>query len=529
MKRQARACKVFGNAMFEEQESSLSYSPSPGLSTTKQHNIDDSTRSSDPTPLVLFTANPKSGGAEKEESTIGLEKENVDEHKHNQVVSFAAGIKKPSASIRQQEMNRLRAAAAQSPMKRDLVKKTQNAINLASVAINQSMKPNKSALAASKKSKRTEHSRKVRFQWKEECAEAKSFNEAAELSRRQFLNLKRDLSSKHFKAKALQDQEQRKKKIQQIDEESQFKSEVFRDHQEKLKFERDNNRRRSVEARAKIREDNKKGAERLKMMQIEEEAAIFDARYDSSLAQRETKKQIAADRRKSFAFRGGDARRIRELRATWKSEQMDQDHANFELDQQAARDVENYKKQMEQARRESLASRNRNARRVRQEEDEERSNAMVAEHESYELKWAGEKDAEEYARKMQEERRKSLAGRNKESARHAQVMKEIQSLASEKQTESFVLKWAGENDAKEYLSKVAEERRKSLKFRGEENKRHMAYYADQKSKELNEAAAEGALQSECEFNSFCFIFERCSIEVLFSRCTFRLHDRSKRC
>ena len=526
VKRQARARKVFGIAMFEEPESSLSYSPSPGLSTTKKDDTDDSIRSSDPTPMVLFTADQNSETTEQDGSRSLVEKENVPESKSydksndqiSQVVSFAPEKGRPVKSIRQQEMNRLRAAAAQSPLKRDFVKKTQNAINVASATINRSLlKPSKSKM----KNNRPADAKKVRFQWKEECEEAKSFNEAAEDSRRQFLNLKRDLSSQHFKMKAREDQERKKKHIQQIDKESQFNSEVFRDHQEKLKAERENNRRLSVEARAKLRENNKEGEERLKMIRIEEEAAIFEARYDTSIAHRETQKQNAAQRRKSFVFRGGDARRIRELRATWKSTQLEQEHANFELDQQAARDAEDYKKRMEQARRESLASRNSNARRVRQEEEKERLCTMAVEHDSYELKRAGERDAETYRKKMEDERRKSLAGRNKESARHAEVMKEIRALAHEKQTESFVLKWAGENDAKEYIAKMAEDRRKSLQFRGEEKRRHAMHDADLKAKQLNEAAAEGALQSACEYNRHAIIFVL-SIFYFFTQKTFKL-------
>ena len=81
---------------------------------------------------------------------------------------------------------------------------------------------------------------------------------------------------------------------------------------------------------------------------------------------------------------------------------------------------------------------------------------------------AGEKDAEKYRKEMLEERRKSLAGRNKESARHAKVMQELRALSIEQETESFMLKFAAQDDAKAYLAKLAEERRQSLELRGKE-------------------------------------------------------------
>ena len=108
------------------------------------------------------------------------------------------------------------------------------------------------------------------------------------------------------------------------------------------------------------------------------------------------------------------------------------------------------------------------------------------------------RSAEEYKRKMQEERRMSLAGRNKESVRHAQVMQELKSLAQEEQAESFMLKWAGEKDAEAYIAQMAEERRKSLHFRGEEAKRHRLLEEDEHEKSVQSAIAEGLLQSECK-------------------------------
>jgi hypothetical protein len=502
-----KAKKVFGTAMFEEAENSLSYTPSPSL-IKKSKATNDTAFSTDPAPAptILFAAQTFTGQetAASDRSDV-VNKENAPDRKTFEM-NNAAKTHTPSSSLpliaadskRREELNRLRATSSQSPLKRDLLKKTLSAINIATVSVNKSLNTSKNLKVDVLKKERAIKSRKVRFQWKEECTQAKSFNEAAENSRRQFLSLKRTLTSKHFKHKSVEDQVKRRQNIQEKEKESHFNSEVFRDHHEALKAERDIQRRQSMEARAKLRENHKAGEQRLKMIQIEEEAAVIEARHDSSTARREFIKHSVVQRRKSFAFRGGDARRIRQLRSKWTQEHEDQKHSDFELQQQAARDAANYKKEMEKARRESLAKRNAKARSIRQDEKNKAAAAMVAEHESYQLKFAGEKDAEEYQLRIQSERRKSLANRNKESARHAKVMTELRTLAKEKEAESFVLKWAGEADAKAYLEKLSADRRKSLKLRGEENKRHLALESEQQAKSRREAMAEGALQSECK-------------------------------
>jgi hypothetical protein len=94
-----------------------------------------------------------------------------------------------------------------------------------------------------------------------------------------------------------------------------------------------------------------------------------------------------------------------------------------------------------------------------------------------------------------------LASRNKESTRHAEVMQELRSLEQEKEAESFVMKWAGEKDAKAYIAKMADDRRKSLQFRGQEAKKHRMYEDQEHQNAIESASAEAALQSDCKF---CF-------------------------
>jgi hypothetical protein len=507
--RNAKASKVFGNVVLgEEIESSLSYTPSPSLKQTIHETQPFDTSS--PTPTVLFGANLAQKKQLDPSDIFGVvgDKENTSENtplKRDNETALVAIKDNSAANKRKEELQRLRSS---SPFRLDLVRKTQIAINMATQSVNQSLNASKSvnqSLNASKKAKenvlqeRSKQTKKVRFQWKEEVVDGKAFNESTEKQRREILGLKRELSSNHFKQKARKDQVEKFQHLAQVEQNYQFNSDVYRDHQQKLKEEDEKHRRQSEAARAKIRYNNREGEERLKTIKCEEEAAIIEVRHDLHLAKREATTRNAADSRKDFQFRGDDSRRIRDLQSQWKTEEHRSDHESFELKQQAEKDVENYKKNMDDDRRKSLANRNREARKIREEESMRVVAAMNAEHETFESKWAGEKDTEEYRKRMNEERRKSFASRNKESARHAEVMKELRTLSMEQETESFMLKWAGDSDAKAYLAKLAEEKRKSLQFRGKESKRGRNYDDEQHGKQVKEVLEEGQVQSDCKY------------------------------
>lgn len=61
-----------------------------------------------------------------------------------------------------------------------------------------------------------------------------------------------------------------------------------------------------------------------------------------------------------------------------------------------------------------------------------------------------------------------------------------------------MLKFAAENDVKAYLKKLADERRESLKMRGQEAKRQRQYENEQHREAVESALKEGILQSECK-------------------------------
>lgn len=416
-------------------------------------------------------------------------------------------------SFRSAELSRLR-TSLQSPQRKDLVKQTQMAINSATVSVLESLNNKKSqrqpgqsinpSLNAARKAKDenlkkvSNRTKSVRFQWEKETAASQTLYKRVEDNRRQIMAVQRKITSAHFKEQSKIDKKKKQNKYTKLEEEYTFNSETYQEQQRILKEEMDRNRKMSIEARAKLRQNHREGEEKLKRQREREDAAIHEIRNDLHMSRREAARKNAEARRMSFQFRAGDARRIRAIRSTWQEEEAQKEHESYELSRGAAKDAEAYKKKMVDKRRESHRFRNIEARHWREKQAIQHEESMAAEHESILLNMDGERDAAAYRKKMQEERRKSLAGRNAESFRHAKAMQELRSIVQEQEAESFVLKWAGEEDAKNNLVKMAEERRKSLQFRGQEARRIRQFEEDQHFKEVQAAIAEGHLQSECK-------------------------------
>jgi len=470
-----RARRVFGDIVTEEQvetrtaasANSLAYSLSPVSDRMSPRRNDDT---APPTPKTIkFQVGTKPGNDKGMPS-----KENLQNHEESfQSVRSTDDTdnQKNSASMPSRklgELQRLR-KHAKSPLRRDLVKKTQQAINDATSSVNQSLNAVRRA-KAEKNQERAMETAKLRDQWRDEKEDAQQFYAQAEKSRQELLSLQRQLSSKFAKAKAKREIDNRNVQLAEIEQETNFKSEVYRTHQQTLKEEADRKRRQSIAARRKLRQNIREGEGKLRMMRIEEDQALMEERHLSSVALRETQKANADKRRKSFAFRNGDARRIRELHAQMEMERQEREHQSFELKWAGEKDAEAYKKSLAEQRRESYAFRNQEAHSQRVGESIRRATDQNAEHNSYELKWAGERDADAYKKQLADERRKSYKFRNDEGhrQREEESMRRQQEMTSEH--ESYELKWGGEKDAEAYQRKLAEERRGSYAFRNQEGR-----------------------------------------------------------
>jgi len=229
-----------------------------------------------------------------------------------------------------------------------------------------------------------------------------------------------------------------------------------------------------------------------------EEHESYELKWAGERDAGDYKKHMEREKRDSFAFRNAEGKRIRDLEGQMKADENHANHESFELKWAGERDTDNYKKQVAQQRRESFAFRNAEGKRIRDLERQMKSDSQLEEHESYELKFAGERDADGYRKQMDAEKRESLNFRNREAARHDAVMSELNSLAQEKEHESYVLKWLGENDSKQYLADQAELRRRSLAFRNAEGKRHRDIDEENRAKLAEENAEDEELKAACE-------------------------------
>ena len=503
--KQAKARRVFGDAIVDDMqmETSLTYSPSPArstnpnLSTTRDGNGDSfsseklSTATSEKSgSSVLQPRQPRSGPFDKvicepTEDTAAKENNNAsnDSTLTSEPSMSHAEQQKAEANDVRMRLQRLRSARARSPLRHDLVKRTQAAINKASGSVNNSINAARKAKEASLR-QRSHQTAKSKQEWLEEKQAVEAFNRDAESNRLEMLALQRTLSSKVGKTKAKRHIHRKIERIESIDQESQFKSAIYRDHKKKLREEEEARRRQSLEARAKIRKNHRIGAERLQLNRIEEDHVVFQERHESSLALRAFSNKNAESRRKSFSFRLGDARRIRKLHEKMEADRLAKEHESYELKWKGERDADETKRRMEQERRESLIGRGQAHQQYLQTQRDQKEQAARSEHESFELKWKGEKDTEEYKRALQQQRRESFALRNKEAVRRKQEWDDLVSRQKAQEHASYELKWAGEKDAEAYKQQLSKEEQQDFALRNKEGALQRKAEEEQRALEL---------------------------------------------
>jgi len=471
--RSARAAKVFGKLVSENEndnENSLSYSPSPHKKKKQLANITNVQTNSPsrvlPFGTIQFTTVKKP--TKRDEDKKGV----VDENDATSVKSETTGTSKnQKKKSKKKKPTKQKNNSSQSnthengrsgknklpPMKRKPVEmkhrlssthqvqasRAQDAIRLASESVNQSLNASRSA-----KMDHIQHVAakvaRLRNEWKADKEEAKTFFEEVEKTKREMLDIRNKLSSHYAQNKVDGDRVKLQDKLNELDKEIMFKSNVYVQHKKKLKENEDQRRRMSVTIKGHHRNVRRTNIERMRLESIEESHEYFEHK------------------------RGGE------------------------------RDAEEYKKRCEQERRESFAFRNAEGRRQRMEEAERQAAEQQKEHERLEHKWEGERDAEEYKKRCEQERRESFAFRGRECVRHRAVMEELKALAQEKDHEYYVLKWAAQEDAKSYLAQVAEERRQSLAFRNTEGRRQRELEAQWKFEDLQKVHEIEELKSACQ-------------------------------
>lgn len=440
---------------------------------------------------------------------------------------------------------------ASSLSRKTQASRAQNAIRLATESVNETLNSSRIAKIDHHRNVAAEVSR-LRDEWLAEKEEAERFYSEVENTRREMLNLRSQLASQYAQNKAESERNRLQQRLNELDREIQFKSNVYVEHKQKLKENEDNRRRLSTQVKARIWNERRANVAKIELDRLQEEHERLEHKWAGERDAEEYKKQCMRERRESFAFRNAEGRRQRmeeeerkaleliseheRLEHKWAGEKdaedylnkcrmerresyafrnaegfrqrqeeeerkakvMMKEHERLELKWQGERDAEEYLKKCDRERRDSFAFRNAEGRRQRMEEEERQAKEQYEEHERLEHKWAGERDAEDYRKRCEKARRESLAFRGQEVVRHRAVMEELRLIAKEKEHESYVLKWAAQDDVKEYLKKVAEDRRNSLAFRNEEGKRHRDLEEMWKCEELERQHELELTRSACQ-------------------------------
>ena len=360
--------------------------------------------------------------------------------------------------------------------------KVRHAIREATESVNQTLNASRVAKIDHHRTVAAEVAR-LREDWLAEKEEAEIFYEEVAKTKREMLDLRRQLSSQYAQNKADSDRNRLQQRLNELDKEIEFKSDVFVQHKQKLKEDADRRRRMSTQLKERHWNERREATSRIELERIEEEHNRLEHKWAGERDAEEYKRQCERERRESFAFRNAEGRRQRMEKEERENQKLLEEHNRLEHKWAGEDDAKEYNRQCQQARRDSFAFRNAEGRRQRAEVEERKTLEKIAEHNSYEHKWAGERDAEEYLKKCREERRQSFAFRNAEG--RAQRMAEEERLAQKmaEDHERYEHKWAGEKDAEEYLRQCEMERRDSFAFRNAEGRRQRMEQEEKLSKE----------------------------------------------
>ncbi|GMH96269.1 hypothetical protein TrST_g8462 [Triparma strigata] len=335
----------------------------------------------------------------------------------------------------------------------------------------------------------------------QEKADNIAFNLEKERVRLEILKQRDDVGMEMAKFKAKQRETQKKQKFKATVDEGEFKRARDREGKKLLKEAEDRRRRYSIMTRKDVRQNNVEGEERLRQIRAAEDQALIEERREGIMAAAAYKKKLAEDRRKSFAGRNQAWSEQKNLLEEQRTEQLEIDHESFELTAAGNRDADAYKRKCAEDRRKSFAGRNEASSRAAKWAEEARQKQIQDEHESYELAWAGQDDAAAYKKFLAKQEQLDYAKRNEDGfdakARFEQMRHE--KLAADH--ESYELTAAGMRDADNYKKFLAKQEQLDYAKRNEdgfdakarfEQMRHEKIAADHESYELTAAGMRDA-------------------------------------
>ena len=209
-------------------------------------------------------------------------------------------------------------------------------------------------------------------------------------------------------------------------------------------------------------------------------------KWDGERDTEEYNKKCEKQRQESFNFRNDEGVRQRLEKEDKDANDICEQYDRYELKWDGERNNKEYKQKCEEQRRETFTFSNAEDVRHRLEKEEDDATALCEKHDSYELKWDGERDNKEYKKKREEQRRESFNFCNDEGVRKRLEKEDKAANYLCKQHNSYKLKWDGECDTKEYEKKCEEQRRESLDFRNAEGVRQRLEKEDKAANNLCE-------------------------------------------
>ena len=349
------------NTSAVSESDSLSYSPSPLIERLQLSN-----KTTTPRDLSFDSAKPSG----KFDNTCGDEEGEDDD----EVASASGAGGSHASSSYGTGGSKSYTGNNGANGRRNLVAKTQRSITRGSsssssssngsligsrggASVNQSINAARSA----KQSHFLSHQSKmaqIRSERQNQKLDAATFHAEAERMRREALAMQRQLSAKFAKARAQREAAIKADRLNAITREVEFKASVYRDHQATNKELEDRRRRQSSQVKSTIWAERRMNTERMRLDRIEEDRAWMEERNLGSRAAREYAHSEAEKRRQSLAFRNAEGRRVREEAEQRRAEEVAAESASIQLKLAGERDADDYRRQMAEERRQSLAFRN---------------------------------------------------------------------------------------------------------------------------------------------------------------------------
>lgn len=252
-----------------------------------------------------------------------------------------------------------------------------------------------------------------------------------------------------------------KKQEELVNELSDRRTDFLQVRQAKAREEQ--NRRESMANRGLTAQQHREAEERMAKQAAAEEAALLEMRQKNWKDDNDAKKLAEQQRRLSIAGRLDHWREQKTVEQSQLNSTRQQTVELFQTRRLEHQDVQQYKKELIQRDRQSLAGRLQKWR----EEKVDPGIQAVADQIERELQEQAHEDVKNYRAKLEQERRESLAYRLEKARKDKTFEAGQKALSQIVEEEERKLQEYDRQDVQNYRQKVIEDRRRSLAFRND--------------------------------------------------------------